>query len=203
TLDDLLANITAGEVRIATEGRIPPAWLRKVLRRGLTVDPARRYPSMRALLAELERPRGWKRWRWPVLASLLVLATVVATAAVRRAGAEDCSGGADDVAAVWGPGQRDALGAALGGIGGPYAVEAKAQVLDGLDAQARRWATVHRDACLAHRSGVESAALLDRKMLCLRRHLDDLRATVAVLEHTDAATLPRTVDVVAGMPSSA
>src|SRR5678816_1872741 len=87
TVDDLLANITAGEVRIATEGRIPPAWLRKVLRRGLTVDPSRRYPSMRALLAELERPRGWQRWRWAVFASLLVLATVVVTAAVRTAAA--------------------------------------------------------------------------------------------------------------------
>ena len=46
-----------------TDERLP-AWLRRVLERGLAADPAARYPSMDALLDALERRhlRTYERW---------------------------------------------------------------------------------------------------------------------------------------------
>ena len=51
-----------------------PAWLRKVVLRGLRADPRERYSSMAALLDALRGPaarqRGWTRW---AMAAALVL----------------------------------------------------------------------------------------------------------------------------------
>ncbi len=205
TIQDLLASILTSAPRGATDGRHVPRWLRRALRRGLAAEPARRHPSMRALLSELGRTRGWRRWRWPGAAALLAAASVVVTAAVHRDGdaAPACDGGAPEVAAVWGRLQRIALGAKLAHLGAPYAREVEARVLAGLDAASARWQSVHRTACLDHRRGVDSDAMLDRKMLCLRRRLADLAAAVGVLRETGIEGLPGAVDVVAGIPPPA
>jgi tetratricopeptide (TPR) repeat protein len=120
-----------------------------------------------------------------------------------RSGATDCDGGIEDAAAVWGPQQRIALGAKLASFDTPYAREAEARVLAGLDAHTNRWSVGHRAACLDHRRGTESATLLDRRMLCLRQRLGDLAAAVSVLQSTGIDGLAHAVDVVAGLPSAA
>ena len=51
-----------------------PRWLFAALDRGLAIDPAQRHPSMSALIAELERPRGR---RWTVAAAALGLGTAL------------------------------------------------------------------------------------------------------------------------------
>lgn len=54
-----------------------PAWLPALLRRGLSVDPRDRFPSMAELLTELERNRAGRR-RWLVsLLAVAMLAVVV------------------------------------------------------------------------------------------------------------------------------
>lgn len=67
SLGELRASIAAGprEPSGRSAGRAP-RWLAAVLRRALAAEPAARFPSMTALLAELERPRGWRRWRLPL-----------------------------------------------------------------------------------------------------------------------------------------
>jgi serine/threonine protein kinase len=57
-----------------------PRWLHRVLLRGLSRDPAHRYPDMRALLAELGRERGRLRRLWFVgaVAGVLGLAAALA-----------------------------------------------------------------------------------------------------------------------------
>lgn len=59
--------------------RVPPAamprWLHRVLLRGLSVDPADRFPSMPALLEALTRK---PRRRWPAVASVLAATALVA-----------------------------------------------------------------------------------------------------------------------------
>ena len=63
TLMALMAAMQAGMVRPAPKGTTVPAALRKVLLRGLAVDPAERWPSMHELLFELERLVLPRRWR--------------------------------------------------------------------------------------------------------------------------------------------
>jgi hypothetical protein len=59
-----------------------PSWLHAVLVRGLDPDPARRYPSMEALLCALDaaQPARVRRARWPVAALAAAALLVVSTA---------------------------------------------------------------------------------------------------------------------------
>jgi serine/threonine-protein kinase len=56
-------NVVSGRMREPPGAARVPRWLRQVLVRGLALDPADRYPSMAALLAELRKDpvRAWRR----------------------------------------------------------------------------------------------------------------------------------------------
>ncbi len=199
TLPELFANIERGEVRLASDGRRVPVWLRQLLRRGLSADPAQRFQSMTVLLGELRRARGWQRWKWPVASATLVVTTaVVVPLLVGRGNAQDpCDGGATAMAAVWGGPQRAAVTRALDAA--PTA-DIASRVLGGLDERARQWSSMHRDACLAHRRGTDSDALLDRKMRCLDQQLGDIDAAVSVVANHQTSEAERAIDVVASLP---
>jgi serine/threonine protein kinase len=62
-----------------------PRWLHRVLLRGLARDPAHRYPSMRALLAELGRDRGRLQRLWLVAAVAAVMGLAASLAWSERA----------------------------------------------------------------------------------------------------------------------
>jgi tetratricopeptide (TPR) repeat protein len=93
--DDRLAEIRAG--RIARRG---PRWLHAAIARGLAFDPARRWPSMAALVGALERGLGRRRW----LYALPVVAVAAAGALlVRRPEPASCLAvveGRDDAATL-------------------------------------------------------------------------------------------------------
>jgi len=73
------------------------------------------------------------------------------------------------------------------------------RVLGGLDGLVRDSSAVGRAACLAHRRGEESSALLDRKMRCLDRQRDAAAMAIAVLQRTTGVNLAQAVDVVVGL----
>lgn len=197
------AAIRAREIARAADGRAVPAWLRAAITRALAVSPGARFASMQELLAVLARPRGWRRWRVP--AALGALAAVASGALLLRPSAGDpraaCDGGAAEIEPVWHADTRTRLAAAFERITTPGAGESRDRVLRGLDGYRARWTGLHRDACMAHRRGVQSAALLDHRMRCMHRRLVDLQSAVAVLQQVDAASEVRAVDVVARLPA--
>lgn len=196
----LEAAIRAGQISRATDGRAVPTWLRAAITRGLAADPAQRHASVADLLAVLTRPRGWRRWRTPVL--VVAVGAALAGLAMRpraAAGAPPCDGGLAEIDPVWNPAQRAAIRATLRAVTGtPGDVDGR--VLAGLDRYRTRWIDLHRDACQAHRRGEQSAELLDRRMLCLSRRRAELAASVNVLAKVDRATADRAIDVVVGLP---
>jgi len=198
-----LASIRAGRIS-HTDRRRVPGWLVRVVDRGLAAEPAARHPSMRVLLDELERDPGGRRRRVVVVA-MFVGATALATAALvreRTPGAEaSCDGGVADLARVWNPSRRASIVSAIERVGVPLATELGARVTAGLDQFREQWTTMHRDACVAHRRGEQSASLLDQRMLCLRGRLADLEATVEVLTRVDGETIDRALEAVAEMPA--
>jgi tetratricopeptide (TPR) repeat protein/predicted Ser/Thr protein kinase len=200
---DLLRSIRSRQITLATDPRAVPAWLRSALHRALAPTPDARFPSLTALLAELTRPRGWRRWRIP--AALSACTAAVAVAILTRPGTADplaaCDGGTTEIAAVWNPVARAQLHTSLDALATPVARDARDRVLRGLDGYRDRWTAQHRDACVAHRRGQQSAALLDRRMLCLQHRLGDLRASIGILQQFDAASASKATDVVARMPS--
>src|SRR6185312_14180843 len=83
-----------------------PAWLQKVVTRGLAVDPRQRYPSVEALLADLDRDPQRTRRRVLAAAGVLLAVAAIATFATwkmmpaqQAAAGPTCGTGADKIAA--------------------------------------------------------------------------------------------------------
>jgi tetratricopeptide (TPR) repeat protein/predicted Ser/Thr protein kinase len=197
------AAICAGKPALANDRRAVPVWLRTVLARALSASAGRRHPSMQAVIAALTRPRGWRRWR--ISAALGALTAIAAVAIATGQAASDrlapCDGGVGDIDPVWNPAVRGRVGAAFDGIQAPWVDQTRDRVLHGLDGYRARWIDLHRDACLAHRRGAQSEVLLDRRMLCLQKHLIDLQSAVSVVSQIDRSAAAQAVDVVARMPA--
>ena len=197
------AEVTGGRVRAAPRGTRVPAWLRRILLRGLAVDPDARWPSMDALVAEIEEtPR---RRRRPALVSGIVIAVAAAAGAftigrANPAGREDpCGTGAERLAVAWAPRDRAAALARIATLG-PYGQSIAARLGPRIDDYVGRWARGHRDACVAHRDGVQSDALLDRRMACLERSRAALATVAEIVDGADRKALPDTVLAVEALP---
>lgn len=65
--------VIAGRMQPPPKSAKVPAHLRRILLRGLSTDPAQRYPSMDALLADLTRDPSRKLRRFGIAATLVVL----------------------------------------------------------------------------------------------------------------------------------
>ncbi|MCE9575119.1 MAG: serine/threonine protein kinase [Deltaproteobacteria bacterium] len=167
-----------------------PRWLRAMLDRGTAAEPTRRWPSMAALLGQIERRRRRTRIATGASATLAVAAIAVTGGwYAGRADVEDPCGGAEAaLAPTWGPESRGALTPLLG---------AGAPALASLDEYARTWKVAHREACLATRvRGEQSEATLDLRMSCLDMARARLGAVVELLrtEPTSRSGAPRMVD---------
>jgi tetratricopeptide (TPR) repeat protein/predicted Ser/Thr protein kinase len=163
-----------------------PGWLIKVVRRGLSFDPAERYATMDQLLAELAKDPARKR--------RAIAATVLGVALVggglvfaQKRHAELCRGGDARMAELWNDGTRGAIRTAFARTNLPYAPAAADGFIRAVDDYARGWMTMHRDACEATRlRGEQSEELLDLRMACLDGRARELEALVGVMQKADA-----------------
>jgi tetratricopeptide (TPR) repeat protein len=193
--------IGSGEVRPPPRDRAVPEWLRKILRRGLSPDPAQRFPDMAALLEALERD---PRRRVRRLASALGIVASVGLALglgswfeQRRLGA--CRTAADRLEGVWDPARSGRLDQALRATGSPMAEQSLPRLHSALDAHAARWVAEHTAACEATQRGEQSEAILDLRMRCLERRRQELAALTDLLLEADAPTVGRAAEAVAAL----
>lgn len=192
----------------ADEGPPLPTWIERVLRRGRDPEPDRRFSSMAALLAALRDDPAARRRRWLVRGGLATgLGLALAGAAEVFARPPLCVDTRAPLADVWGAGRRSQVAAAFAracadGASCPPKSHARTQAL--LDDYADAWAAMRTNACEAtHVHGVQSAALLDRRMGCLDERLRSLDALVDVLVATDAVVARRAPVAAAALPSLA
>ncbi|HVE85804.1 MAG TPA: serine/threonine-protein kinase, partial [Myxococcales bacterium] len=190
-------------VREPPRGGGVPAWLRKAIMRGLSLEPSRRYPTMDALLHVLERKMARARWRWPAAAALLLVAGAGAAAAVRVSERRSlCSGASRQLKGVWDEQVAEQIDAAFRATGVSYAADASRGLKAALDRYAGKWAAVHREACEATRvRGEQSESLMQKRMVCLDGRLKDLGALARVLASADAKVVERAADAAASLPS--
>jgi len=167
---EIAQSVLAGEFTAPPMVPAEQRWVLEVVRRGVAVDPERRFASFRELLAALDRDPSARRrlWRNRLAAAGLVAASGVAAL---RASTEPCTGGRASIEQVWSSEARADL---------VRSVDAEAQgrasaLVSTLDRYAERWGAAHRDTCLAHRRDELSSDLLDRSMACLLRR----RAAIA------------------------
>jgi tetratricopeptide (TPR) repeat protein len=197
SVGELSASIQAGAIAPAPVDRGVPAWLDRVVRRGLALDPAARHPSMAALLAELRQDRGLRRRRLVAVAvaAALIGGGVAAGAIIQHPAGAVCEGAPDRLTRVWNPAHKRALHDAFRATGSPDAEVQFTTIARRLDDFAAGWAAMHTDSCEAtHVRGEQSLDLLDRRTACLDRRLVEAGALVDEFLRVDRATVERATD---------
>ncbi len=173
--------VTTGAVRMPEVTRGVPGRVLRTLRRGLSPDPADRWPDMPALLAALTPAAARPRWFIAPIAAALALARGRGltrddpqTPAAQQC-ATDLAGALDD---VWGADQRAAVQRTIAATD-PAAATAVLARLDGFAAQ---WLARRTELCAATLAGGLPAAAQRRGQQCLAGHravLGDLTIRVA------------------------
>lgn len=179
-----------------------PAWLRRVVLRGLSVRPEDRWPSMEALLDQLRRDPAAKLRRASFLTAAVLASAAVASFAYAtlKEDAPLCTDGPDRLSQVWSEEQRSAVQEALVGTGLPHAPDVWERVDTRIGAYSEAWLAQYSDACEAtHIRGDQSAKMLDLRMTCLERRRVGLAALVEVLSQGRKKTVDRAVHAAAGL----
>ncbi len=191
TLPALRAAMT-GAVAFPASPRIP-AGVKSALARGLAADPAKRFGSMRALLAVLEqRPRR----TWPIVAGAAAIAVAGATTvwASTSTPADPCAGAEQELARVWDASMKQTVRAKILASKLPYAKDAWAGVERALDAYAATWTEARRGACQATRVHHEQPEqVLALRTSCLDERLREMSMLTTALASADDKLVSRSV----------
>jgi tetratricopeptide (TPR) repeat protein/predicted Ser/Thr protein kinase len=200
SLAELRAAIDRGPPAIA---RVP-ATISAAVARGLAVDPAARWPSIDALVAQLVRATRPNHARWLVTGGVAIatIAAIGGVLATRGNAAPHCDAGASTVAAVWNSAIRERLAGAFAHTNLSYAASAAVAVATSIDRYATQLAAGYDDACAAtHERQAQSEALLDVRVQCLDRRRGELAALLAVLATSDVLHVDTATSAVAGLVS--
>ncbi|MCB9706407.1 MAG: serine/threonine protein kinase [Myxococcales bacterium] len=195
--DALVAAVLAGRRRPLPAGARAPRWLRRVIDRALEVEPERRYPSMTALLGDLEAGlRRSRRRRLAAGAAALAIGAALGGAAFSQGPGLCAPTHAEAaLAEVWNDGARAAGAAAFARTGRPFAAPAWAQVERRVDAYADAWRSAYVGACEAtHVRGAQSGEALDLRMRCLDRRREELGALVDLFAAADERAVLHAVE---------
>ncbi|MES1205028.1 MAG: tetratricopeptide repeat protein, partial [Pseudomonadota bacterium] len=176
---ELVEQVLAGRISDEPAGADVPVWIRDLLLRGLQTNPADRWPSMNALLSELEnQPAVISRRRFADAAATKLAATWEVPRGNRT---------------VETPAKAQLRRAFLA-TGKLYAEKAYDGVCQILDRYVIRWAALYVECCEAtHVRGEQSAEVLDLRMACLQEGLEDLTALCRVLQQASPEAVENAV----------
>ncbi len=196
--------VLAGRPRASRTERPVPRRLHAALRRGLSADPAARWPSMERLVAELVALRRREPRRW--LAALGVVGTLaVAGVVAAQPGADDASpsrcAGQAQPQKRWSDDRARALQQRFATQAPATAPASWAYTRARIDDVTERWQSIHRDVCREHAQGQRSDDGFDRAMHCLRGQRREIEAALDVLADADAEVVRRAHVVVGGLSS--
>ncbi|MCX4239916.1 serine/threonine-protein kinase [Paraliomyxa miuraensis] len=196
----LAEEVRRGRVQPPPSSRDVPGWILPVLMRGLAVDPARRHPDMRSLIAALDRtPRRRGAWGLAVVGMIGVLSLGYAMG-IGMGGSSSCVDGADRLESLWDPDVRAELREAFMRTAIPHAEVGFVTASNALDDFASTWKEVHLQVCEVP-PGPEGTTLFDREMACLDDHQRAFRAVVEVLVQADPGAVEHAVQLAASLPS--
>ena len=180
----LVDNVVAGRIQPPPSANKGPKWIRNILTRGLSVDPAARFASMNDLLLALEND-PWKfRRRLAAGAALLSLTGAAAFVLVFQgqdssSAAAICQGAERQIDAIWTPERRSEIAKAFRGSDIPGALDAWTKSEQRLDVYASDWVKLRTESCEAtHLHKEQSPKLLAFSMDCFDRRLLGFRSVV-------------------------
>ncbi len=178
-----------------------PVWVRQAMMRGLALDPAARFPSMKELLQALSQAQRRTRLRrWAIAASAVGVGLAVMAGGLYQR-SQVCTSAGARIDEVWGPAAQQKLEAAFTATGRPSAAETALRAVQVLEGYAAAWKRQSTEACEATRvHGTQPEELLARRLVCLERRRKDMRATVELLAGADAALVDKALDAVHTLP---
>ncbi len=186
SMASLAINVLDGHIRNAPRDSKVPSWLRSVVVRGLAVAPEDRYPSMDALLAELQRDPPQARHPWLVAGIALGIGGLITAVYVgtRSNRVEACKDASTAIEQVWSHQRRAALQARFESSTAPYASATWQSMARALDRYSEAWTTVYDVRCTADaRARSRSTPKFDDPgLLCLDDRLSDVDVLLDELE---------------------
>jgi tetratricopeptide (TPR) repeat protein len=205
TYAELCANVISGELQPVPRDSVVPTRIRRVLVRGLANDPKRRYPTMDALLEEL-LPRRVRRAGMiaAVAGGLAVVAVGVLVLRQHDQAPAPCGGADERLAVAWSPAQRAKIDQAFQAGGRPDAKAVFDHLVPIVDRWGDSWKQGYVAACEDTRvRRVQSEQLLDLRMQCLTRRLDEARATIDLLAAGGGDAIDHGLDAARALPAVA
>jgi eukaryotic-like serine/threonine-protein kinase len=176
----------------------------RALRRGRSVDPADRFPTLEPLLDELAPPPPRRR-SW-IVYPVLGVVVVVATAALisRRDSQEPCASAGDRADKLWSAQRRTSVRSAFAATKLPYADKAATAMIERLDGWALEWTQQAVASCKATEvEHVQPAQTMAVRTACLDELADRLAAIVALASTADAQVVANADSLVRSLPMPA
>ena len=204
TYDELIDATIAGRITPAPRHAEVPAWLRRIVQRGLAADPAARWPDLNTLLRALADDPALRRRRLLLGVAGVGAMALVAVGAVRLSAHNQalCRGAERKLAGAWDPGVRAAIARAFAASAVPSAGALATTVSGMLDDYATRWSAMHTEACEATRlRGEQPESVMQLRMSCLDDRMRELRTLTGTLAGADAALVRKSADATAGLSS--
>ena len=188
-----------GAARQATlAGRIEPpprgvvgARVRRAIMRGLSVEPADRWPSMQRLLDELHPSASRRATRLAISGVALAGVAVIGLMANDE---PECESASDHVARSFGPQRREALERTFSEAG-DFGRDVWVRTSPSVEAYAAELGQAMHGVCLTPERGPKT----DLRRGCLRDRQRDLQATLEVFEHADASVVAQAHTMLAGL----
>jgi|GEM_PF-6397165 len=169
-----------------------PRWLDDALRRGMSEDPERRFESMDALLAALDRMHS-RRIRVAVAAVIVAAAmggiaiyALNRNVAMAKSAPDQCATAGVEMDAVWNASARARVKQTFLAVPRSYAASSFRRVDEQLTRYAGVWASERTMQC--HESSVAAAATAElraNRERCLDSQLERTRLLVDTLAHAD------------------
>jgi tetratricopeptide (TPR) repeat protein/predicted Ser/Thr protein kinase len=198
----LMSAVLAGTIDAAVPaGRRVPAYLRRVLERGLAAAPERRFAGMDELLAAIERGQAGQRRRtlWFGLAAVGLLAGGVYGLRAQKIAA--CEAAGEAITEVWGEAARERLRGAVRASGVGYAESSYPRATARIDAWVDDWRELRAQACReATVEGSRAPELYERAAECLDARREELAGLLAVYAAPTAADIEELVPAAAALP---
>jgi tetratricopeptide (TPR) repeat protein/predicted Ser/Thr protein kinase len=188
-------------VAFPTDNDVPP-WLRRVLARALAISPDDRWPTMTAMLKQVDAglsPLRRSLVRWLGVLVPAAIGTGIVVGAKLMPEPATCEQ-AEEIAQSWNAEARTRVSAALTAAGPAFAEDTARSVVRLLDDYTAQWRSGYEDACQQHRSKVESDSLFDRRQSCLRARHRAVDALVEIFGEADEQTARNAVAAVEALP---
>ena len=210
TMEKLKREVIRQQVRHPSTDTDVPAWLWKIIYKGLSVKPEDRYSNIDELLEELDedpeeirRKKLFELRRKSILFFLIVLTITLPVGVwygLRYRTFQLCKVADIDFDGVWDEATKVSIRKAFLSTEKSFALGTWERVVKIFDSYKTKWVQMRSDVCEARLiRGTESEELFDLRMSCLRRRARELRALVRVFVEANSQVVQKAVQASSSM----